>query len=61
MSIELECIETFGSPFVTVIPRDLITDFNKTNRGVDFDTKNHIGLSSILLSSSSIWRGALCA
>ena len=48
--ITLECIDTFGYSYVTAVPKDLIQDFDKMNRGIDFDEKNHIGLSSFPLA-----------
>lgn len=43
--VVLRCVEQFGSPLVTVMPKRLIAD-QSLNFGVDFTALNHIGLSS---------------
>jgi len=49
-TITLKCIDAFGAPIVTVLPADLVTDFEKVNDGEAFTTTNHVGISSTPLS-----------
>ena len=43
--ITLKCVEQFGSPQITVVPKSMI-DETVLNDGVDFTDTNHVGLSS---------------